>query len=70
MAITAVVAALAATVAPASAEEPLVGIVSISATEANNARYISGAQDAAKAIGWKVSVIDAAGNADQANAAI
>ena len=43
LAITAVVAALAATVAPASADEPLVGIVSISATEANNARYISGA---------------------------
>ena len=70
LAITAVVAALAATAAPAKAEQPLVGIVSISATEANNARYISGAQDAAKTIGWNVSVIDAAGNADQANAAI
>lgn len=70
LAITAVVAALAATVAPAGAEEPLVGVVSISATEANNARYISGAEDAAKSIGWNVSVIDAAGNADQANAAI
>ena len=46
------------------------GIVSIAATEANNARYISGAQAAAKEIGWTVSVIDAAGNADQANAAI
>ncbi len=55
---------------PALAEQPLVGIVSISATEANNARYITGAQDAAKEIGWQVSVIDAAGNADQANAAI
>ena len=30
----------------------------------------AGAQDAAKTIGWNVSVIDAAGNADQANAAI
>ena len=30
------------------AEQPLVGIVSISATEANNARYIAGAQAAAK----------------------
>ena len=68
--ITAVVAALAATLASAQADQPLVGIVSISATEANNARYISGAQDAAKTIGWNVSVIDAAGNADQANAAI
>ncbi len=68
--ISAAIAALAATVASAHAEQPLVGIVSISATEANNARYISGAQDAAKTIGWSVSVIDAAGNADQANAAI
>ena len=50
--------------------KPLVGIVSISATEANNARYISGAEAPPKKIGWKVSVIDAAGNADQANAAI
>src|ERR1700709_2037484 len=55
---------------PASAEPPLVGIVSISATEANNARYIAGGEAAAKEIGWRVSVIDAAGNADQANAAI
>src|ERR1700679_1017021 len=54
----------------AMAEQPLVGIVSISATEANNARYIAGAQAAAKDIGWQVSVVDAAGNADQANAAI
>ena len=68
--ITAAVAAFAATLAPAHADQPLVGVVSISATEANNARYIAGAQDAAKAIGWNVSVIDAAGNADQANAAI
>src|ERR1700709_252809 len=55
---------------PASADSPLVGIVSISATEANNARYIAGAEAAAKETGWRVSVIDAAGNADQANAAI
>jgi len=57
-------------IGPAFAEPPLVGIVSISANEANNARYITGAEAAAKEIGWKVSVIDAAGNADQANAAI
>lgn len=57
--------------APALAQDkPLVGIVSISATEANNARYISGAQAAAAELGWEVSVIDAAGNADQANAAM
>jgi ribose transport system substrate-binding protein len=59
-----------AAASPALAAEPLVGIVSISATEANNARYITGAQAAAKELGWQVSVVDAAGNADQANAAI
>jgi ribose transport system substrate-binding protein len=53
-----------------AAEAPLIGIVSISATEANNARYITGATAAAKDIGWQVSVIDAAGSADQANAAM
>ncbi|MGA2492551.1 MAG: sugar ABC transporter substrate-binding protein [Roseiarcus sp.] len=69
--VVSVAAAMAAlTVGPALAEPPLVGIVSISANEANNARYISGAQTAAKELGWNVSVIDAAGSADQANAAI
>jgi len=62
--------AAAAGAVPAQADTPLVGIVSISATEANNARYIVGAKAAAKEIGWDVSVIDAAGSADQANAAI
>ena len=61
---------LTAAVPAFAADPPLVGIVSISATEANNARYIAGAQAAAKDIGWQVSVVDAAGNADQANAAI
>jgi len=61
---------LMAAVPAFAADRPLVGIVSISATEANNARYIAGAQSAAKDIGWQVSVVDAAGNADQANAAI
>jgi len=61
---------LMAAVSAFAADQPLVGIVSISATEANNARYIAGAQSAAKDIGWQVSVVDAAGNADQANAAI
>ena len=70
LAISAVLAAVTLSAIPALAEEPLVGIVSITATEANNARYITGAQAAAKEIGWQVSVIDAAGNADQANAAI
>ena len=51
-------------------DKPVVGIVSISATEANNVRYINGATKAADELGWTVSVVDAAGNADQANAAI
>src|SRR5580658_10097131 len=68
--VSAAVAMAALSVGPARAEPPLLGIVSITATEANNARYTSGAQAAAKEIGWNVSVIDAAGNADQANAAI
>jgi ribose transport system substrate-binding protein len=64
-------AVLALGIVPASAQDkPLVGIVSISATEANNARYIKGAEAAAAELGWEVSVIDAAGSADQANAAI
>jgi len=64
-------AAIALGVVPAFAQDkPLVGIVSISATEANNARYIKGAEAAAGELGWEVSVIDAAGSADQANAAI
>ncbi|MBB3999069.1 ABC-type sugar transport system substrate-binding protein [Aureimonas pseudogalii] len=66
-----VVAGLAATLAPAAAQDkPLLGIVSISATEANNVRYIAGATAAAEKAGWTVSVIDAAGSADQANSAI
>jgi ribose transport system substrate-binding protein len=51
-------------------DKPLVGIVSISATEANNVRYIEGATKAAEELGWQVNVVDAAGSADQANAAI
>lgn len=51
-------------------DKPLIGIVSIAATEANNVRYITGAKAAAEELGWEVSVIDAAGSADQANAAI
>jgi ribose transport system substrate-binding protein len=67
----AAVAVVGLGIVSASAEDkPLVGIVSISATEANNARYISGAEAAARELGWEVSVIDAAGSADQANAAI
>jgi ribose transport system substrate-binding protein len=63
-------AGLALTAGYANADDKLLGIVSISATEANNARYIQGATAAAKEDGWTVSVIDAAGSADQANSAI
>ena len=48
----------------------MLGIVYNAANEANNARYIQGATAAAKEDGWTVSVIDAAGSAEQANSAI
>ncbi len=48
----------------------LLGIVSISPAEANNARFINGAEEQAKEYGWTVQVIDAQGAADQANTAI
>ena len=51
-------------------DKPLIGIVSISATESGNVRYIRGATKAADELGYRVSVVDAAGNADQANAAV
>ncbi len=64
-------AALLVTAAVAHAQDkPVLGIVSISATEANNVRYIAGATKAAEELGWTVNVVDAAGSADQANAAI
>lgn len=56
--------------AASAADKPMIGIVSISATEANNVRYIQGATKAADELGYTVNVVDAAGNADQANAAI
>jgi len=65
------IAAMTATALPSFAEDkPLLGLVSIAATEANNVRYINGAKNAAEELGWEVSVVDAAGSADQANAAI
>ena len=48
----------------------LLGIVSITANEASNALAIKGATAAAKEAGWTVEVVDAQGNADNANAAI
>ncbi|MES0211165.1 sugar ABC transporter substrate-binding protein [Mesorhizobium sp. M0028] len=59
-----------ATASAAAQDKPLLGVVSISATEANNVRYIQGATKAADELGWKTNVVDAAGSADQANAAI
>jgi ribose transport system substrate-binding protein len=46
------------------------GIVTISADDAGNAKVIRGATQVAEEYGWTVTVIDAAGNADQANAAM
>lgn len=47
----------------------LLGIVSITPSDSSNARFIKGATEAAEALGWEVSVIDARGSADEANAA-
>src|ERR1044071_9381733 len=44
----------------------LLGLVSITATEDNNHRFIEAATKEAAKINWDVSVIDAQGNADQA----
>jgi ribose transport system substrate-binding protein len=48
----------------------VLGIVSIAANEDNNQRFIQAATKEAATKGWEVSVIDAAGSADKANAAI
>lgn len=54
----------------ASGGSKVLGIVTISATDSNNAKVIKGATAAAKAKGWTVKVVDAQGNADQANSAM
>ena len=59
----------AAPAAEASADEFLLGLVSITPSDSSNARFINGATQAAEALGWTVSVIDARGSADEANAA-
>ena len=46
------------------------GMVSIDVNDSGNARAIQGATERAKELGWEVTVIDAHGNADEANAAI
>lgn len=48
----------------------VLGIVTITATDSNNAKVIKGATAAAEAEGWTVKVVDAQGNADQANSAM
>lgn len=63
-------AACSGTPASPDVEGGLLGIVTISASDANNARVIAGATEAAEAAGWTVEVVDAAGNADTANAAM
>lgn len=54
----------------AGGEDLLLGIVTISADDAGNAKVIRGATAAAEERGWEVNVVDAAGSADQANAAM
>jgi len=66
----AILAALVLTAAWAQNDTFLLGIVSISPAEANNARFIRGATEQAEEYGWRVQVIDAQGAADQANSAI
>jgi ribose transport system substrate-binding protein len=59
-----------ATSAPtASAKKFVLGIVSITVSDSSNARFINGAKEAATKLGWDVNVVDAHGNADEANAA-
>lgn len=53
-----------------SEEGLLLGIVSISASESNNARFIDGAREAAEERGWRVEVVDADGSAERANTAM
>jgi ribose transport system substrate-binding protein len=47
----------------------LLGLVSITPSDSSNARFINGATEAAKKKGWEVTVVDAHGSADEANAA-
>ena len=66
----AVMAGALASATAAHADKFLLGLVSIAADEANNVRFIRGAQKEAETLGWDVSVVDAQGSADRANAAI
>lgn len=46
------------------------GMVTITANDSSNARFIKGATEAANELGWETTVIDAHGSADEANSAI
>lgn len=59
----------AVTEAPTAVKPFVLGMVSITVSDSSNARFINGATEAAKALGWEVNVVDAHGNADEANAA-
>lgn len=65
-----ILAACGSTAATTEAPKKFVlGIVSITVSDSSNARFINGATEAATALGWEVTVVDAHGNADEANAA-
>jgi ribose transport system substrate-binding protein len=70
MAAAVMAGALASVTSAHAADKFLLGLVSIAADEANNVRFIRGAQKEAASLGWDVSVVDAQGSADRANAAI
>lgn len=72
--ISMLLAACASPAAPAAATEApakkfVLGIVSITVSDSSNARFINGAKEEAAKLGWEVNVVDAHGNADEANAA-
>lgn len=50
-------------------EKFTLGLVSITVSDSSNARFINGAKEEAAKLGWDVTVVDAHGNADEANAA-
>lgn len=66
-------ATLTMAVAPISVladEEKIdIAVVSISAADSNNVRYIKGLEDGAEQYGYEVSVLDADGSTDKANSA-
>ena len=66
-------ATLTMTVAPISVladeEKVDIAVVSISAADSNNVRYIKGLEDGAEQYGYEVSVLDADGSTDKANSA-